>query len=202
MRLDIRHNIRDVQRGLSDAARNQVPFATSVAINDVLMQIKRNTERRMRRVLHNPTPFTMRAFRVRRSTKRRLEGAVFAMDIQAQYLQWAETGGTRNPTGSANLVPVGQRVNQYGNLPRGAIKRVLARGNTFSGRPHDGAPGGIYQRIGGKRNPRLRLLVHYADQSRYQGGRLRFQRGALRTAQERMPVAFERALIRALSTAR
>ncbi|MEP1612675.1 MAG: hypothetical protein ABJL72_12235 [Roseobacter sp.] len=202
MRLNISNNIKEVQRGLNDVAQRQIPFATSLAINDVLNEIKRNTEKRMRRVLHNPTPFTLRGVAVRRSSKRNQTGIVFIKDIQAEYLKRLEEGGDRRPNRRALLVPVGQRVNKYGNLPRGAVGRTLAKPAVFSGSPKGNArAGGIYQRIGKGRSARLKLLIHYTDIARYIP-KLGFQRGAQKTANARLPSAMRKALLRAVSSAR
>lgn len=193
---------REVARGLSDFARNQLPFATALAVNEVLQDVVRNTQKRMRRVIDRPTPFTLRGFAIRRASKRRLVGQVFAKDIQGAYLRWLETGGTRAPKGRANLVPVGARLNKFGNLPRGAIGRTLARPKVFSGSPK-GRPGagGIYQRMGRGRNAHLRLLVHYAARSRYRPA-LKFIESATKTTAARLPGAWLRAFQKALATAR
>ncbi|WP_282130134.1 hypothetical protein [Roseobacter litoralis] len=202
MSWNITNNIKEVQRGLNDATRKQIPFAASVAINSVLNDIKRNFEKRLRRVLNNPTPFTLKAVAVRRANKRTLTGTVFIKDIQAGYLKWLEDGGRRQPNRRAILVPVRQRVNKYGNLPRGAVRRTLAKATTFSGAPK-GKPGaaGVYQRVGKGRTSKLKLLLHYADAARYKP-RLGFNSSARRTAEARLPGAMLSAIRKAVSTRR
>ncbi len=200
MHLDFRHNVREVERSLSDAARRQLPFAAALAVNEVLGKIKRNTEKRLRRVLDRPTAFTMRAFAIRRASKRKLQGAIFAKDIQAEYLQWAETGGTRRPKGKAILVPVGQRLNKFGNMPRGSVQRNLAKPNVFSGRPKGGRAAGIYRRGAGKAGrSKLRLLVSYETRALYRK-RLGFMDGGQKTSLALMPQAFFSALTKAMKT--
>ena len=164
MRFDLRHNIRNVQRGLDDVARNQVPFAMSRAINDTLADIVKNMGKRMQRVIDRPTPFTLKAFGMKRAGKRTLAGSVFAKDAQAKYLQWLETGGTRTPKGVGMPVPgLAARVNKYGNLPRGRVGTVLSSGKGFSGSPHAGDPSGVYQRVG----KRLRLVAVWVGSATY-----------------------------------
>ncbi|GHE03750.1 hypothetical protein U879_05690 [Defluviimonas sp. 20V17] len=196
--MPIRHNIADLERGLSDMARRQIPFAVSVAINRTLGDVKKNAEKRLRRAFGNPTPFTLRAFRMKRSSKRRLSGAVYAQKTQAEYLRFAEEGGNRKPRGRAIVVPVRQRVNKYGNLPRRTASRLMARPDVFSGHPngHPGA-GGIYQRT----KTGLRLLIAYASGARYRK-RLRFGETANKTAAARLPIHIERALAEAMRSAR
>lgn len=201
MQFGIKSNVREVERGLNDVARRQIPYATAVAINDVLKDIKRNSEKRLRRQLDRPTPFTMKAFRIRFANKRTLTGMVFVAPIQAKYLHWAEDGGTRSPKGRAIAVPVKQRLNKYGNMPKGALKRALAKPTVFAGAPkgRPGAPG-IYQRMG-KANSKLKLLASFEPIARYKP-RLGFKTGALRTAKARLPGALYRALKKAVSNAR
>lgn len=201
MHLDIRSNMRAVQRGLNDAARKQVPFATSLAVNEVLGDVKTNWEKRMKRRLEEPTPFTMRGVAIKRSTKRALRGTVRIKPIQAAYLATLEEGGTRRPKGRAILVPVRQQLNKYGNMPKGAVGRALARPTVFSGKPGKGRPGGIYQRTGRGGRKGLKLLVHYTSRSRYRAT-LGLMPAARKTADARMPGAFFRAMQRALRTAR
>lgn len=196
----IASNAREVVRGLNDTARNQMPFAVALAINEVLGDIRKNWEKRLRRKIDRPTPFTLRAFAVRRATKRSLTGMVFAKRIQADYLHWLEEGGNRHPKKRAIIVPARARLNRYGNLPKGALKRHLADTKVFSGKPKGGRrPAGIWRRTG--ENTHLELLVYYAGQARYSAG-LKLIEGAAKTAHARLPDAIYRALRRAMATAR
>lgn len=200
MDLRITSNIKQFERGLNDAARRQIPFALSLAINEVLSDVRKNWVKRLRKSLDRPTPFTLRGFAIKRASKRRLTGMVFAKPIQNDYLARLEDGGTRIPRRRAIPVPVGQRRNRYGNMPRGAVSRVLAKPNTFSGTPKGGGTPGIYQRLGTRRKSggaRLKLLVHYADLARYTP-RLALRAGAMKTATARLPGAMLRAMRRAL----
>lgn len=201
MQFGIKSNMEEVERGLNDVARRQMPYAVSVAINDVLKDIKRTSEQRLRSQLDRPTPFTLKAFGIRFANKRTLTGMVFVKDAQADYLKWAEDGGRRTPKGRAVLMPVKQRLNKYGNLPRGSVARTVAKPDTFSGAPN-GKPGarGIYQRIG-KGGSKLKLLISYAEKAVYKP-RLGFKIGAMRTAEARLPAALYAALRKAIANAR
>lgn len=198
MDLKIKNNIREFQRGLNDVSRRQIPFALSLAINEVLNDIRKNWEKRLRRILDRPTPFTMKAFAVRRATKRSLTGMVFAKPIQAEYLTRLEDGGNRAPKRRAILVPVGQRLNKYGNMPRGAVGRTLNKPAVFSGKPKGGRRAGIWQRD--RKGASLKLLVHYADRASY-SPRLKLVVSAAKTATARLPGAMLRAMRRAVGSA-
>lgn len=200
MQLSLRSNVRDVERDLSDAARRQLPFATSVALNDTAKDIQKNETRRLSKRLDRPTPFTKRAYGVRRATKRRLEARVFVKPIQARYLEKQEDGGLVRPKGRALLVPHKARVNKYGNLPRGAVKRMVANPKVFSGTPKGGRRGpGLYERQG--RNKRLVRLITYTKSARYRP-RLGFKQSARKTAIARFPVHLQRALVKAWASRR
>jgi len=201
MQISFAHNVREVSRGLSDFAQAQVPFATSLALNDTAEAIRKNTDKALDRRLDRPTPFTRRGLMVLRSSKRRLSAAVLFRDIQARYLAWQEKGGDRPPKAKAIPVPVAINRDRFGNMGRGALKRAAGQRDVFSGRPGAGrlAPG-LWQRVG-KGGRGLRLLVAFETVARY-APRLGFTEDAEKTARAFMPIAWERAMRRAIETAR
>ena len=151
--INVRSNVRKWERGMTAIQRRQVPFALAKTLTDTAGDVKKNFPRTMQRRLDRPTPFTMRGMFVRRATKTNLVSSVGFKDIQAGYLDKPERGGVRKPKGRAIVLPAGQKVNRYGNIPKGAIRRILARADTFSGEVR-GIPG-IWQRHKGG----LRLLI-------------------------------------------
>lgn len=199
MRLDIRSNVDAVARDLSDLARNQLPFALSRAINATLRDVRDGAIRNMVDRLDNPTPFTRSAWAVRWSHKARPSGMVYAKPVQAAYLSRQEDGGERQPEGAAILIPVGQRVNAYGNMPRRAAAKAMLRPDTFSGQVH-GRPG-IWQRIGKGRERLVRLVIAYTDRANY-APRLGFGDDARRTALARLPDHLADALAAAMASRR
>ena len=199
MEIRFDHNVDQVRRDLSDFARGQLPFATALALNATAEDVKRNADKLLDRKLDRPTPFTRRAFTVWRASKRKLEATVFAKDAQAEYLQYAESGGPHTPRGRAMVVPSKLRRNKFGNMPKGAIKKALARPTVFSGDPDGSRPGGIYERT--RRGRGLRLLVVYAQRLRYTP-RLGFQDAARKTAEARMAHHLGQSLGRAIDMVR
>ncbi|WP_116134328.1 hypothetical protein [Tropicimonas sp. IMCC34043] len=195
--MPIVHNIADLERGLSDIARKQIPFAVSVGINDTLSDVKKNTDKRMARILDRPTPFTLRAFRIKRSSKRKLGGSVYAQEAQARYLRFAEDGGERRPDGAAIVIPVRQRLNKYGNMPKGAIKKAIARADTFATAKGSRLSGGVYRRT--KRG--LQMVAAFVGSASY-AERLKFDDTANKTALARFAVNVERAMVRAFKSAK
>lgn len=201
MEVSFAANFREVERDPSDFARRQLPFATSRALNDTAEAIRKNTDAALGKRLDKPTPFTRRGLLVLRSSKGRLWADVLFKDIQAAYLRWQEQGGDRPPKGKAIPVPVTIPRNAFGNMARGAVKRAAGRPDVFAGRPGGGRlAAGLWQRLGnGGRG--LRLLVAFEPSAHY-APRFDFTRDAERTARAFLPIAFERALVRALATAR
>lgn len=200
--LDIRSNIRDLQRDLSDAGRKQVPFATALAINETLAVVERATGPLLRARLDKPTPFTERGVYRRSARKARLAGEVGFKRVQAAYLSTLEEGGTLNKRGQR--LPQKARVNQYGNLPKGYIGKLLANPNVFSGRPK-GRTGGIYKRLGAtaekKAGFKLYLEVAWGERSTWRP-QLGWQDMARRRAIETLPQAWARSFAKAMGTAR
>lgn len=195
--ISLESNIRSFSRRMATdgPVARQLPFAISVALNETARDAERNTRKRLARVIDRPTPFTLRGTLVRRASKRNLVARVGFKDRQAGYLRWQEEGGRRTPTGRALLVPGNRRRNRYGNIPRGAVQRLLARGDTFSGRI--GSTAGIWRRTGNH----LRLEILYASSADYTP-RLGFASAVAKTARARFPNHLDRALAAALRTAR
>ena len=207
--LEYSANFTEVAKGLTYAEQRQVPYAISLALNDTVQDIKKNTEKALSRRLDRPTPFTKRGLALKRATKRNLSAVVFFKDKQAAYLELQETGGTRRPKRKALAVPFSQRLNKYGNLPRRSIERLLKRPDVFQGEIN--GVEGIWQRPkrgkrrngtrGSKGRTGLKLLIAYEKRARYEP-RLRFEDGARKTATAQMQRNFRRAMQKALKTAR
>ncbi len=190
MRFSLSSNVGALEKDLSHAARRQLPFALSVALNRTAEDIRRNETKRLDKAIDRPTPFTRKAFAIRRSTKARPTARIFAKRAQSAYLSTLEGGGARAPKGRAIIVPQKIRLNRYGNILRKAIAKTIARKDTFSGKPNGrpGAKAGVWQRKGKK----LIKLASYADRATYRPS-LGFVRGSKLTASARFPKHFETA---------
>lgn len=154
---DIRSNVREFRRGLSRVEREQLPYATFLAVNDVARAGVRHNVRAMDRQLDRPKPFTKRALYPRLGRYRRgNRGAGLSRVTAEASLMWREFAGKGTAAkdylrpvvfGQAReakrheralrrrgfvgrgryLVPApGQRLNQYGNLPRAQYTRILS----------------------------------------------------------------------------
>lgn len=201
MDLDLRHNLKQAQRGLGPEMKLEMRKALRRAINATLMDVLKNTIKRLPKVLDRPTRFTMKAFRIRYASNRTLRGSVHAKDIQAKYLLPQEVGGTVEPEGRAIPVPgEKQRLNKHGNLARGTLKRGFAnRTKFFSGTPGRGLPAGLWQRMGKAGRTRLKMVALWAERAFYSKKPLKFKASARKTADARLPVHLDREVTKALA---
>lgn len=196
--ITITSNIDQVRRQMGSLAR-QVDFAASKALNATARQVQRAIPAGLQRQLDRPTPFTTgnpdgsrASTYLQPAKKNKLEVGVMFKDTQAAYLRFQVEGGIRAPKGKALRLPSAIGLDAYGNLPRGAIAKLLAvarregklgkrtaqrikvgRGTSiFYGDPADvGAhrfPPGIYKEvIAGTRRQLIPLIVFPARTATY-----------------------------------
>lgn len=180
----------------------QVPFATSVALNETAKDIQQAEQKALPRELDNPTPQTVKGIRMFRSSKRNLESGVFIIPHIDKFLRYQIHGGTRPPRSKTEAVPVQVRLNKYGNIPgrrQGKLGKLINRPDTFSGTIKGVA--GIWQRGKGRNRNRVTLLVAYEPRTRYTR-KFNFYQHAQRTASSRWPRNFNRSLTAAIRTAK
>jgi hypothetical protein len=207
MEVVIKNNIDQVIKGLSRIQRKQVPFATSVAINDTAFGLQKEIKRQMPIKLDRPTPWTVSGVLVRKSKKTDLEAFVYMAGARGlpkesadrnQYIKYQVNGGTRHPKKSKIPVPSNNlKLNKYGNMPRNKIKSLIARKDVFVGNVK--GIDGIWQR--NSKDNGIKLMVGFENNADYRP-RLPFNRiGQGYTASKFTP-NFQRALARALASAR
>jgi len=170
-------------------ATKQVRFAAAQALTEAARDYERVATVLMRQSLDRPTPFSQRAIRSRGANASNLQAKVFVMPIQAAYLAPHVDGGTvsaRKPSPT----PIAE--NQYGNLPKGATKRA----KVFSVRSRRTGKLLTYQRMGGKRSKRLRLLAVESKVRHYSKRWPFYER-----AKTRVPVIVRRVFARHLASA-
>lgn len=194
--------MNSVIRRFDRVCKQQIPFALSQAMNDSGRDVKVAEEKELDRKLDAPTPFTKRGVYHLRASKRKLVTEIGFKRIQAEYLRLQIRGGIRRPRSKALPVPVGARRNKYGNMPRGYLKRELAKPTVFATsagnrRSKHLAPG-IYRR---RKRGGPKLLVSFEAQAKYKP-RLEFRKVAHRAFRKRFKQHFRRRLQHAMATAR
>ena len=100
MHVSYADNIAEVEALLTEVQRKQLPFITSVALNEAAFAGREDLKAEMQRVFDRPRPYTLKSTYVDKATKARLEAAVFFKDmgrgVQAgKYLQAQVWGGER-----------------------------------------------------------------------------------------------------------
>jgi len=160
----IRSNIQAVRNTLNDVAKRQLPFAIARALTATAKDVQGVLTTALPRQLDKPTPFTMKAFAVTPATKQSLTAKVYIKPAQWKYLRYQIEGGVRKPNKRVLIVPKAIRLNQYGNMQRGAIKKLLTKAKVFSG-TIDGVSG-IYERKG-RGQGSMQLVVGYSDKVAY-----------------------------------
>jgi len=204
MQLSISDNIDKVAKGLDKTARKQIPFAVAQTLTKLAYEASQEEKKQAPRHIDRPTPYTVKGFRYRRANKRNLEALVFIQD--RDYMRYTVHGGHAKPKRAALVHPASNtKLNKYGNLPRRYVSKALAnKAKFFSGIPQ-GMEGqdnaGIWQRYGGKRNPRIRMVAQWKGGRRYQA-QFPFYEIAGQLVAGRANRIFNQQLERALRTAK
>ena len=197
--LSVSSNIKDVKKRLSRIQKKQIPFATAKALTDTAKDVQRAETAQLSKKLDRPTRFTLNAVGVRFATKRNLHAEVFIKPLQAEYLRWQIEGGTRRVGGAGTGVPTKNRkLNRYGNIAarrKGLVKGKKQFIDTIGGVT------GVWQRYGGKRNPKLKLVVAFEKEVKYEK-RFPFYKIASKVADNRFNRNFTKAINHALATAK
>ncbi|HEM7842589.1 TPA: hypothetical protein U2Q23_005323 [Burkholderia multivorans] len=203
--ISVRSNVRDIERGLNDLVRKQLPFATAQAINATAERVRIAQRENMKEVLDEPTPFTLNSVAIKKATKANPVAVVYVKPVAAAYLLPYEIGGKNKLNSKALLKPIGAKVNQYGNLPRNLVRRMAAKPNAFVGKvkTKNGVVDGVWLRTKKTRGKQagLTLMVKFADAHDVRQ-RLNYRGVAKRVVSATFPAELDRAMAKALATAR
>jgi hypothetical protein len=131
--ISVRADVSKAVAGLGALASKQIPFATAMALNDVAFQVQKAETAAIAKTFKSPRPFTAKSVQVNRATKSNPVAAVFIRPEVAKYLDPYEFGGLHVLPGKALLNPVNAKLDQYGQMPRYAVQRLLAMPNVFAG---------------------------------------------------------------------
>ena len=195
----IQSNINEIIMGLNDLEKKQIPYATSKALNDTAFQARAALTAQLVKRLDNPTPFTKRAIRVRKATKKRLYAEVYVNEIQAKYLKNLYYGGTERPKSRALIKPTKDlKLNKYGNIQNKKIQKLLNNPNYFSGTVtgKGGKRSGIFRRY---KSGRIKQMIMWVDKKEKQK-RLEFDKTIQGVVNNKFNSNFEKALKFAIST--
>ena len=200
MQITVRADTKKLTKHLWGIQRKQIPFATSVALNNVGKDVIKGESKEMKKVFDRPKPFTSgpRAMYMKRSNKRNLVTTVGLKDIQAEYLKHQIVGGTRRPKRKAIAIPTQRiKLNRYGNMARKKINQMLSQPHLYRSMEINGTAGiwRVYKRAPPK------LMVMWKKAARYKPI-FNFQKTAEKTIKRVYRRRFNIALTKALRTAR
>lgn len=215
MIVNIKGDLRPLQRAFINLGAKQVSFATSLALNALAKGVVPEEVKAIDQTFKSPTPFTENAFRIEVATKSKPLARVAAKDIQAQYLAPYVNGGDRFlGTKKGMLAPRDVGLNQYGNLRKGQLQALLARPGVFVGKvttKNGKVISGVWQRPTaakiGKRGKvlkpagHLKLLIQFEDTT-LAPKHLPFVERATSYLRKNAAREFNIAMRRALATAR
>jgi len=198
--------------------KNQLPYATSVAINNVAFNMRKDLGQQTTKSFVNPTKYTQSAFRYTKSTKTNLVAEVFA-DPTRRFFPTQIQGGDRRAKpyegflrglgngaipSSGRLVPTSLVLNAAGNPKKNIFGTIASKlsttdqGGVFIGTPKGGGRGpGVYRRSRGK----LFAYFLHVDSTRYEA-RFPMERVGMATAKRLFPTELNKALERAINSAR
>ena len=124
--------IKQVIAGLDDVAKNQVPFALSLALNRTAQAVKSEIVKVMQSVFNRPTPYILNSLYIYAATKSNLTAEVLFKD-QAQPMMIPQVeGGDRRMKRSEQWIGrywvpgKGAKLNAYGNISAGMITQILS----------------------------------------------------------------------------
>lgn len=169
MKIDIRMDVAKLRRELN-AAQQQIPYATALAINELLKVAAPVVQAYIDRTIDRPTPWTRNSYRVLKWAKKTdLTGEVGFKDMEniggrgtpaGKYLQPEMEGSARQSKGlerllsARGLISNGEylvpskfiKLDQYGNVPKGVVQKMIANLDAgfdrYNNTPSGGARGG------------------------------------------------------------
>jgi hypothetical protein len=142
MNVNFEFDPEKLQRGMNELHKNQIPFASSLAINRLLFLTQQNLKRGVDRwVDGGAVSFTKSGVQYRQSSKKNLAGFIYTADNRP-YMKTMIYGGVRKPLKNytALIVPgyskkrsfvgpskQGLKLNKRGNIPRNTVKRLMSK---------------------------------------------------------------------------
>jgi hypothetical protein len=119
MQISVRSNVKGVQKNLTRIQKKQIPYATSVALNNTSKKLVTAEQKQMVRKLDRPRPQTIKALRIFKYAKKT------SLSTRIGFPEWADKfmslqvfGGIRNV--NSTVVPMNQyggALNKYGSIP-------------------------------------------------------------------------------------
>jgi hypothetical protein len=208
MQISMESNIKEFSRGMDKFQRKQIPFAVKLALDatafDGQRAVKANIEKKF--ILRNK--WTVSGVRVKKANKARLISSVY-MASGRDYMMRQETGGIRTPKGNSISVPQRVRGKKSTKISKARRPTTLLNntakffkvdvGNADPRSRH--LPPGIYQRMGGKKNRKLKMMYASEPRTVYRK-RFGFEKTMIGITKNKFGKNLQRSFDRAMRTAR
>lgn len=228
IRISVKHDIDQLVAKIGRIGREQIPFATALALTKTAQEVQRAIPAALEKDLDRPTEFTKRGTFIVPARKNTLTAVVGFKDKQAEYMRLQIEGGSRAPKKKALRLPGEVVLNQYGNLPQGTIARLIAAAKAgkygavvrkrlgvgdrrkkagdlalFYGQPkgHPGLPVGIWRRMPGNPGTLVPVIVFPKRVAHYRP-RFAFRKMVEAVVAREFPAQFAAAFDHAMRTAR
>ena len=123
---------KKINAKLANLAMRQIPFAASKALNQTAVELKAFNRIQMKRRFDDPVKYTLNAFMVDRSNKRKLVAGVRRKDKPSgkHYLEVQAKGGRRPRKGVEKMMEFGLA---YGGILRSVTPTSKSNGQTRNG---------------------------------------------------------------------
>jgi len=191
--INVRTNIRDYTRRLDRLARDQVPFATAVALIRTAQDAQEEVRKQLKRRFTIRRAWVPSGIRITPARKTDLEASVGSRD---HFMALQETGGIKRPRTAAHIaVPANVRRSKSGVVTKANRPRAL-----LAKPGHFRTERAIMKRGRGKGARPVRLFT-LARSARIRP-RFGFKKTTARVAAVRLPKSFGAALARALASSR
>ena len=137
--------IEELRQNLSYLQQEQFPFALKNTINRLSEETLPKLQERMKLDLHKPTDFTLNSLRIEYASKTKLSGRIWFKDqarlSASQHYLWPNVEGVRRgfkpfegalyakgliPAGHFAAPGLGVAIDDYGNVPAGLQRQILA----------------------------------------------------------------------------
>ena len=149
MQIDVRTNIKGIQKNLNIVEKSVFPLALAKALTFTAERIQKEQTRLIPQVFSNPIPKTRKSVFKKTANKNSLTAGTFLKDVRGEY-KWMEhhiDGGSRPQKGSERAAGTGRigswsamgkdaPRNQYGNITRATYSKMFAdvqRAGLYSG---------------------------------------------------------------------
>lgn len=112
-------------KSLIAGLQKQLPYATARALTATAKELQRRIPGALEKDLDRPNAFTKSGTFVIPARKDKLEAVVGFKDKQAKYMRLQIEGGSRSPGPRGLKLPGDVTLDQYGNIPKGTIAKMI-----------------------------------------------------------------------------